>query len=139
MDSLHIINGEISVLQSSIHSLNVQAEQKREELERLERVFRNLERCQNELQQHEQLCLSPELTPNSWHGQLAADFQNLRKSLLQMSYQALTNNQLEDSLSKIAAKIESLKQTIINLEASISTSNSRLYGLYADRRRELMS
>lgn len=139
MGSLYAINREIAALQSSIYSFNTQIQQKRDDLERLENVRNRLMSCQQEFTRHERLCLSPELSPNTWYGQLAMNFQHVREGRLKVNYRYLMNTQLEDCLQKIAERIEMIKQAIANLAEKVSYNNSKLYDLYADRRKELTS
>ncbi|WP_158701667.1 YwqH-like family protein [Lentibacillus sp. Marseille-P4043] len=136
MNTISSLNSQIASLRSSISSMNQQLNKKREELERLNRAQSQLLDCQSDFNSNQHLCLKPELTPTTWHGKLAGDYDLLRENELQASYIVISDEQLQNALAKLAEKIQEIKQEIRDLEASISSQNASLSSLINQRRRE---
>lgn len=135
--SLYSINLQIGRIQVSIYALNHQLEQKREDLNRLEAVLPELLNGMDEYHQNTRLCLTPELTSNTWHGQMGTEFQTFRTGELLSSYQSISRIQLNRTITDLENEIETLKREIADLEDRIASQQSRLNSLYAQRREEL--
>ncbi|MDQ0219755.1 YwqH-like family protein [Peribacillus cavernae] len=97
--------------------------EKQEQLVRLKTCKANLESVQDEFFYNEKICSYPELSPYSWHGTLAAKFEDIRLGGFLTSYIDLENRQLnevislvDNKISEIELEIEALKQRIGYLE-----------------------
>ncbi|MEW9677684.1 DUF5082 family protein [Lentibacillus sp. L22] len=123
--------GSIASVQGAISGLRLQLEAKREELERLNRALSELSDCQNDFHTKKPLCLKPELTATTWFGEWADDFDSIRENELQESYVEISDEQLDDAISKLEAKIQEIKLEIQSLEASIAAQRTIIAGLYA--------
>lgn len=136
--SLYSINLQIGRLQNSIYSLNQQLEQKRENLNRLEIVLPELMNGMEEYHQNTSLCTSPELSSNTWRGQLGTAFQNFRTGELVSSYRSISRIRLNRVITNLENEIEILKREIGDLRENISSQQGRLNNLYGQRREELL-
>ncbi|RKQ34723.1 YwqH-like family protein [Oceanobacillus halophilus] len=137
MASLFFINSQINSIHYSIHVMNQRLEQKRNDLQRLNTASTQLSNCKSEFINQKDLCLKPELMANSWHGQLANNFDTYRQSELQVSYLTLPNEQLANTISQLEDKISEIRAEIESLQSGIASHNSRLHSLYDQRREEL--
>ncbi|PLR91995.1 DUF5082 domain-containing protein [Bacillus sp. T33-2] len=93
--------------------------------------LRHLIRCEGELSQHQQdfvhhrhLCTAPELSSDTWEGDLARSFDMIRDEYILTEYQDITGNQfnkvfriLSNKVEDIVQDIEHIKQMIASLEA----------------------
>ncbi|GGB50003.1 DUF5082 domain-containing protein [Virgibacillus dakarensis] len=121
----------IASVQGSISSLSLQLGAKREEMERLNQASSELLDCQGDFHAKKPLCLKPELTVTTWYGELADNFDTLREDELYGSYVEISDEQLDEAISKLEAKIQEVKQEIQSLEASIAAQRAMLASLYA--------
>lgn len=99
--------------------------------ERLNQALSELSDCQNDFHEKKPFCLKPELTATTWFGEWADDFDSVRESELQESYVEISDEQLDDAISKLEAKIQEIKLEIQSLEASIAAQRTIIAGLYA--------
>lgn len=137
--SLYSIDAQITSLHNSIFYLNQELKQKKVELKRLIKTLSELMDYKDEFRHNQKLCTKPELSKNTWHGQLAEKFQSFRLNDLLSSYQFLSNNQMNRILAELKEKIESIKQMIGDLESTIASQERRLSYLYELKRREEMN
>ncbi|NYF23595.1 DUF5082 family protein [Sporosarcina sp. JAI121] len=101
-----------------------QVKKKQEEIIRLNACRASLQGKQSEFQANEQKCLQPELSTSTWHGTLAAAFQDIREAGIHAPYLEITGaqftkvfNAIDDKIIALQAEIVSLQQTIARLEA----------------------
>ncbi|MGD6964309.1 YwqH-like family protein [Fictibacillus phosphorivorans] len=83
--------------------------------------------CQSKLmyKQHDFIllqnkCLDPELSPSTWHGQHAMQFQSIRESGIKADCIEISSNQFEAIFDMISSKIAMLNAEISSLQQSIS-------------------
>ncbi|MFJ8071273.1 DUF5082 family protein [Peribacillus sp. NPDC096447] len=93
---------------------------KEEEIRRLQEAKGKLAGCQDELAQYRNLFFEPELTADSWNGQLAKDFETERQTL-QATYQELKDEQFQDSLNAIDSKISQMQAEIAQLRSMFAS------------------
>lgn len=105
---------------SSLSSLYARLREKQEELRRMLQCQSSLQSCRQEFLSHEYMCLQPELSSITWHGNLARNFEDLRESRMHRSYQNIENEQFESTLQAVETKIEQLEAEIAALEAAIA-------------------
>ncbi|CDQ41150.1 MULTISPECIES: YwqH-like family protein [Virgibacillus] len=139
MESLHSINGQISRMQNSLYDLNLQLENRRRELERLALALSNLYDYKDDFKQNRKLCVTPELSPNTWHGQYASRFQQFKDNEVLANYISLYDYQLVQTIDQLNEKIREIKQSIIDIRMDLSNQRNELDHLYDKQRRELMS
>jgi|GEM_PF-2026122 len=137
MMSLHSINAQIRSVQNSIYHLNGQLEAKKEELRRLRQAQSDLSECKNDFQKNERLCTQPNLTPKTWNGYLADNYDSFRERDLLASYKDIYHSQLASVLSDISSKMGEINGTIEELKTSIQSCEQRLSSLYEARSRAL--
>lgn len=120
---------QVSTLQNSIYATNQQLIQKRDELERLKETLAQLEDYQEEFQVNKRHCFYPELSKNTWSGQLATQFHEFRSEGLQTSYQSIIYTQLERTMSQLVEKIQETKALIGDLQCEHASKNTQLSDL----------
>ncbi|MCA1029243.1 DUF5082 domain-containing protein [Cytobacillus kochii] len=106
-------------------------QQKKNELARLHTCNGQLEGTQQEFSHFRRTVLQPELTPHTWHGQNANEFEQKRESMLS-SYDDLQGNQfnqvfnsLQNKMQSLQSEIQSIQQTISYLEAQERAKNQK--------------
>lgn len=124
MNAVSVSN--IASVQSTISSLRLQLEKRREELERLRQALADLSDCQDDFHAKKHLCLEPELEKSTWYGELADDFESLRKEDVQGDYVEIYKEQMDNVIAAVEAKIQEVKQAIQALEASIVAQEATL-------------
>src|SRR5699024_10069831 len=135
---ISFLNTQIATLQASIYSMNVQLNQKREELERLKTAFSELMDYQNDFHQNELVCSKPELSRMVWYGQLASDFSSFRDDDLHSSYRIIINEQFTGAITILKEKIKEIQQAIDTLNEQVFSTQSNLNNFNEQKRKELM-
>lgn len=138
METLYRINSQITSTQHHLYSLNTHLEEKRQELERLALALSNLNDDKDGFQRNERLCLAPELSANTWHGQIAQQFQGLQENEIQSGYFSISVKQLGQVIYILNEKIRETKQSIINLRMDISSQISMLNDLNEQKNTQML-
>lgn len=120
------ISNHIAELQDSIYTMNIQIDQQRIILERLQTARAELMDYQNEIHQKENNCHAPDLPKSSWYGSLAKAFDTLRSNDLQPAYRAIPHEQIDGAIVIIEGKIKETQQTIDYFHMQISSTHSML-------------
>ncbi|WP_018664294.1 YwqH-like family protein [Heyndrickxia acidiproducens] len=105
---------------SAISLMNLQLSRNQEELERLKKSKKELVESKHALAEKEHLCLQPALSASTWQGQLAKQFQTVRKNELLESYKA-TEKQINTALKLLEGKISQLASENTQIEKAIQT------------------
>lgn len=103
---------------SIIPLMNLQLSQNQEELERLKKSKQALLESKHALAEKEKRSLQPALSASTWEGQLAKQFQAVRKNELLESYNA-TEKQINSALQLLDEKISKLTTQNIQIEKAI--------------------
>lgn len=105
--------------------------QKKNELARLHTCNGQLEGTQQEFSHFRRTVLQPELTPHTWHGQNANEFEEKRENML-ASYDDIQGSQfnqvfdsLQSKIQHLQSEIQSIQQTISYLEAQEREKNKQ--------------
>lgn len=112
--------GNWGVNMSAIPLMNLQLSRNQEELERLKKSKKELLESKYALAEKEHLCLQPALSTSTWQGQLAKQFQIVRKNELLESYKA-TEKQINTALKLLDGKISQLASENTQIEKAIQT------------------
>lgn len=110
--------GNWGVNMSAIPLMNLQLSRNQEELERLKKSKKELVESKLVLVEKEHLCLQPALSASTWQGQLAKQFQTVRKDELLESYKA-TEKQINTALKLLVEKISQLASENTQIEKAI--------------------
>ncbi|MET3656304.1 YwqH-like family protein [Sporosarcina psychrophila] len=102
------------------------------EVARLNACQSSLSEKQQQFTMNEHKCLEPELSPTTWHGRHATDFQAIREGGIHTAFLEIAGAQFVNVYSAIAAKIASLQAEI----ASIQQTIERLLAEEAAREKE---
>jgi len=137
--SLHSIELQMSNVHQQIYSLGYQMDQRREDLERLERVISDVELYQQEYDQSKRYWQDPPLTPNTWTGKFADNFQSMREKAIGESYHDVSYVQLNQILHTLVKTRETLRSEIATLESDIQNQEIRLDDLEVMKREEQFS
>ncbi|ASN04215.1 DUF5082 family protein [Virgibacillus necropolis] len=126
---------EIASLQNDIYLLTQKSYQKREDLERLERVLAELMDHKTEFQHYNQLCVTPRLSINTWYGHMAKDFQSFQEHETLRSYESISDHQLNRTLTQLKDEIQVINQTILDLQGVLSAKDIRLSHVIEQQRK----
>lgn len=96
---------------------------KKDQLRRLLICQANLNQSQSSFFANEYLCMEPKLTPTSWEGSLANEFNWLRESGILTNYQEIETTQfndvfrmLNDTIRRVELEIQLIEQQIAALQ-----------------------
>ncbi|MGM9927657.1 MAG: DUF5082 domain-containing protein [Bacillus sp. (in: firmicutes)] len=108
---------------SSITALMELLRVKKDQLRRLLICQANLNQSQSSFFANEYLCMEPKLTPTSWEGSLANEFNWLRESGILTNYQEIETTQfndvfrmLNDTIRRVELEIQLIEQQIAALQ-----------------------
>ncbi|MGN1385009.1 MAG: DUF5082 family protein [Bacillus sp. (in: firmicutes)] len=108
---------------SSIAALMEVLRVKKDQLHRLLTCQANLNQSQSIFYANEYLCMEPKLTPGSWEGSLANEFDWLRESGILTNYQEIETSQfndvfrvLNDTIRRVDLEIQLIEQQIAALQ-----------------------
>lgn len=93
---------------------------KENEVERLIQCRSSLQGTQQEFYDNEEKCLEPPLSLNTFHGQHASDFQEIRESGIHQSFLDIAGNQFSRVFEAIADKIAQLRAEIAEIKRIIA-------------------
>ncbi|WMM88721.1 DUF5082 family protein, partial [Heyndrickxia coagulans] len=111
---------------SIISLLNFQRSQNQEELERLKKSKQALLESKHALAEKEKHALQPALSASTWEGQLAKQFQAVRKNELLESFNA-TEKQINTALQLLDEKISKLTTQNNQIETAIRAEMVKMY------------
>jgi hypothetical protein len=114
------------VLSSSIAYSYSQLRLKQEQLDRLHRCETKLNQCIQEFAQYEFLCIEPSLSPDTWNGSLANQFNEIRTENIQSSYRDIEHRQFNSILQLLNEKMNQIQEEITSLKHSISSMETEL-------------
>lgn len=114
------------VLSSSIAYSYSQLRLKQEQLDRLHRCETKLNQCIQEFAQYEFLCIEPSLSPDTWQGTLANQFDEIRIENIQSSYRDIEHCQFSRILQLINEKTNQTLEEITSLKHSISSMETEM-------------
>ncbi|KGX92808.1 hypothetical protein N781_15705 [Pontibacillus halophilus JSM 076056 = DSM 19796] len=100
-------------------------EEKQEQLERLHQAGRELNDVQDEFYDKRHLVKEPELTPTTWKGNLANEFDEIRERM-DVAYTDVSSNQMGDAYAAITSKMDEIRSQIGILHDRISAERERL-------------
>ncbi|WRP06296.1 DUF5082 family protein [Rossellomorea aquimaris] len=110
---------------SYLSYLQSQLAEKKEQVNRLDSIIRELENIQNEFVHNRHSIEDPELSPHTWKGQLANAFQEVREDI-SLSYRDLYQFQLSESITIFENKVNTLHSEIQTLQYNISQEVARI-------------
>src|SRR5690625_5196622 len=134
-----MIYSQIRQLESTLVSLRHDVYQKKEQLIRLQRALEQLTRYQSEFHIQESICVNPEFSTGTWHGNRASKFKSFQMNNLLPNYQSIPKRQLSTIINLMRNKVQEIEMMITSLERSISHTESRIAALREQYRRELLS
>ncbi|WP_106496235.1 YwqH-like family protein [Lentibacillus sp. Marseille-P4043] len=122
---------QLAAIQGLISAYRLQLNEKREELRRLKKALSELGMNKSDFMESKGMCLKPEITAKTFHGENADDLDGFREDGLQASFVAIHNEQISAAEGKISARIAIVKQEIASLENTISSLEAQLAALSA--------
>src|SRR5690625_5765946 len=87
-------------IQHSVFSANLNRDEKKEELKRLQEALKELEGCDTDYSESKDLCLKPEFTTKTFHGEVATDVEGFKEDELQVSYTGISDEQLSKAKTR---------------------------------------
>ncbi|MBU5465354.1 DUF5082 domain-containing protein [Virgibacillus sp. MSJ-26] len=134
MSDLASINTYLMETERQIGSAQMQIMEKEEKLSKLEDALTKLASNKSDFIGKKDICLEPEFTSKTLHGENASDLDDIRENQLQVSFVAIPKEQIDDAEDKIGDQIEVLEEEISSLEGTISSLESRRESLLAQKR-----
>ncbi|MCM3093779.1 MULTISPECIES: DUF5082 family protein [unclassified Cytobacillus] len=105
---------------------------KQNDLQKLLACERELQGKHQEFNHYRQTVTKPDLSPFTWQGKLADEFEDIRFEQMLKSYIDIESDQFHEVFSAISRKqhqlqqeIDSIKQTIASLEAQLAAERSK--------------
>ncbi|MGR9049152.1 YwqH-like family protein [Halobacillus faecis] len=105
----------------SLFYYNQLYDQKQDELRRLREAASRLQGFREELARQKKVCMEPELSPATWSGQLAGEFENIRMNGLLTQYRSIEGEQLMNALDAIQSKISGLQFDLYHYNQKITS------------------
>lgn len=134
MSSLASINTQLLEVERHMNAANLRLDEKRKKLERLGSALAKLDASKSDYFDNYGLCLEPEFSPKTFHGNNADDLDTLKSDELLVSYVALYYGQINEVKETIDDKVEELTQDIATLESSISSLETQHANLKEEKR-----
>ncbi|KEZ52452.1 DUF5082 family protein [Metabacillus indicus] len=104
----------------------------------LEEKLQRLRTCSNQLSDHQydffssrHLAAEPELTSNTWYGELSNEFTRIRENDIQPAHEEIHMSQFRDVFQVLDQKIQQIMTEINHVKAAIAS-------LEAEERREAL-
>ncbi len=123
--NLHKLNSELLELQRLIGIANLSLEEKNEELRRLNSALSQLQLNKSDFNRTKSICIEPEFTTKTLHGNNAAKIHNFRENELQVSFSAISDKDISDAENRIIEQINQIKQEIYVIESNISSMETQ--------------
>ena len=133
MVSLASINTQLANVEAQIAEVKLKLEEKEEELRRMKEAQGDLISNKNDFFGEVEICLEPEFSTKTFHGQNADDFDAYRRIILKESFREIPVKQIGDAIAKMQEKINELIEEIEALEAEIEALEARRSALLARR------
>src|SRR5699024_461249 len=133
MVSLASINTQLANAEAQIAEVKLKLEEKEEELRRTKEAQGDVISNKNDFLGEEEICLEPEFSMKTCHGQNADDFDDFRGNVLKESFREIPVTQIMDAIAKMQEKINELIEEIEALEAEIASLEARRLSLLASR------
>lgn len=134
MSDLVSITTELLEVERFMNSARFQLEEKKEELRRLEEALNKLGNSKTEFFQHYELCVEPEFTKNTLHGDNAEDLDFFKNQELLPSYVGIYYGQINNATTQIDDRIEIVQDNIADLNSSLSSLETQHEGLKKDKK-----
>ncbi|CDQ38552.1 MULTISPECIES: hypothetical protein [Virgibacillus] len=123
--NLHKLNSELLELQRLIGIANLRLEEKNEELRRLNSALSQLQLNKSDFNRTKSICIEPEFTTKTLHGNNATKIHNFRENELQVSFSAISDKDISDAENRIIVQINQIKQEIYVIESNISSMETQ--------------
>lgn len=94
--------------------------EKQEQQRRLITCKSRLDGSQDEFINYTRLCTEPELSPDTWHGKWASEFDDLRREGILFYYKDLGQRQLENAISTVENAISRIDIEMEDLRERIA-------------------
>lgn len=121
MLDLYSLNTELMVLQRLISADNLRLAEKKEDLKRLKEALSDLKSNKSDFTDNKEICLNPEFTSQTLHGDNEEDLDDFKESELQVVFVAIPNEQINDASGKLSYQIDTVQEEMAAIESSISS------------------
>ncbi|MEN1966589.1 DUF5082 family protein [Lentibacillus sp. N15] len=130
---LYSINTELMEAQRLMGAYSLRLSDKEDDLRRLKKALTKLGNNKSDFTESKGICLEPKFTKTTLYGENADHLDTLRDDALQVSFEAIPNEQVRDAADKISERMETLQQEIASLQGSISSLETQLATLSAKK------
>lgn len=135
--SLASIDRQLERVGSQISGLNDEIEEKEEKLRRLKKAQSELISVKHDFFGEIEICLEPEFSTNTFHGDNSENYDAYRRMDLHESFREVSADQMMDAMAKMQEKINELREEIDDMEDEISGLQDRQDGLQEQRANEI--
>ncbi|MGN1402410.1 MAG: hypothetical protein ACI4XL_13025 [Bacillus sp. (in: firmicutes)] len=104
----------------SLTALYQQLSEKREELARLQECERKLHQTHMDFMRNNYLCKEPALSPETWHGLQAKEFEQIREEKIAANYEEIIGAQFNAVFTRLADKITEVELEVNYLINQVS-------------------
>ena len=126
-------SAQLAAIRGQIADAEMELEEKKEELRRLQDALSELGANKSDFISKEGICLEPEFSLKTFHGENADDFDDFREGELKVSFLAIPNEQITDAEGKISDKIAEVEAEIEALESRIASLEATYARLLASQ------
>lgn len=120
-------------IQRDMGTYRLDLRSKEEDMRRLEQALAELERNKNDFLSRQNLCLEPEFTTATFHGENAKSLELFIRNTLKSAFTSVPERQISDAERTIRWEISVLKQNITSLGNSISSLENQYKTVSAER------
>ena len=110
----------------SLSDLYEQLRVKQEQLNRLQVCEGKLQQNLLDFSDNYRLCQEPALTPETWAGERANEFEKIRENEIATSYGEIMGTQFSSVFNALSDKMTSLENEIIGLKAAIAAMEAAM-------------
>lgn len=133
---LYNISSQLIQLLHSILVANQRLGEKKEEIRRLKKALSDLRQNKSDFIKMERICIEPELTAKTLHGDHGFKLESFRRNELLVSFAAIPNEQISAAENAINTKLQEVQEETLSIENSISGMESQ-YTYIASQKNKL--
>lgn len=124
-----VIVAQMEGIRAKINMVEERIEDKKEELQRLEDALADLGSNKSDFLEKKKLCLEPEFTTQTFHGDNADNVDDVREDGVKVNFIAIPEDQISNAETEVSDQIDIVEQEISDLETEVATLEASLASL----------
>lgn len=121
MSDLASMNTELMEIERVMGAYRLDVSNKQADIKRLNQALTKLEGNKADYQEQKSLCLEPEFTKKTLHGENEKDIEGFRTDVLEKSFTDIPENKISKVEDEIREQIEIIEKEITSLNSSITS------------------